>query len=123
MRLREKEREFGRRREEATIRGGGCDENYPCRFGLVSERDHQSVGFSFISIIFNKLCFVLSLFLILFFVFLFFFVFSLGIEIKSYIACIFVNCLKMLDTKIVIVELKMLSLALKIYQRDTKTVY
>ena len=26
MRLREKEREFGRRREEATIRGGGCDE-------------------------------------------------------------------------------------------------
>ena len=55
--------------------------------------------------------------------FLFFLVFSLGIEIKSYIACIFVNCLKMLDTKIVIVELKMLSLALKIYQRDTKTVY
>ena len=123
MRLREKEREFGRRREEATIRGGGCDENYPCRFGLVSERDHHLVGFSFISIIFNKLCFVLSLFLILFSVFLFFFVFSLGIEIKSYIACIFVNCLKMLDTKIVIVELKMLSLALKIYQRDTKTVY
>ena len=55
--------------------------------------------------------------------FFFFLVFSLGIEIKSYIACIFVNCLKMLDTKIVIVELKMLSLALKIYQRDTKTVY
>ena len=54
---------------------------------------------------------------------LFFLVFSLGIEIKSCIACIFVNCLKMLDTKIVIVELKMLSLALKIYQRDTKTVY
>jgi len=26
MRLREKEREFGRRREEATIGGGGCDE-------------------------------------------------------------------------------------------------
>ena len=73
MRLKEKEREFGRRREEATIRGGGCDENYPCRFGLVSERDHHSVGFSFISIIFNKLCFVLSLFLILFSVFFFFF--------------------------------------------------
>ena len=53
-----KEREFGRRREEATIGGGGCDENYPCRFGLVSERDHHSVGFSFISIFFNKLCLV-----------------------------------------------------------------
>ena len=26
MRLRKKEREFGRRREEATIRGWGCDE-------------------------------------------------------------------------------------------------
>ena len=26
MRLREKEREFGQRREEATIGGGGCDE-------------------------------------------------------------------------------------------------
>ena len=26
MRLREKESEFGRRREEATIGGGGCDE-------------------------------------------------------------------------------------------------
>ena len=63
---------------------------------------------------------LLGLNLILFSVFL---VFSLGIEIKSYIAYIFVNCLKMLDTKIVIVELKMLSLALKIYQRDTKTVY
>ena len=138
-RLREKEREFGQRKEEATIRGGGCDENYPCRFGLVLERGHHSVGFSFISIFFfNKLCLVarkgrkvnngvtillidlLGLNLILFSLFL---VFSLGIEIKSYIACIFVNCLKMLDTKIVIVELKMLSLALKIYQRDTKTVY
>ena len=52
MRLREKEREFGRRREEATIGGGGCDANYACRFGLVSERDHHSVGFSFISIFF-----------------------------------------------------------------------
>ena len=50
MKLREKEREFGRRREEATIGGGGCDANYACRFGLVSERDHHSVGFSFISI-------------------------------------------------------------------------
>ena len=28
------------------------------RFGLVSERDHHSVGFSFISIFFNKLCLV-----------------------------------------------------------------
>ena len=65
---------------------------------------------------------LLGLNLILFSLF-FFLVFSLGIEIKSCIACIFVNCLKMLDTKIVIVELKMLSLALKIYQRDTKTVY
>ena len=26
MRLREREREFGQRREEATIGGGGCDE-------------------------------------------------------------------------------------------------
>ena len=26
MRLRDKERDFGRRREEATIGGGGCDE-------------------------------------------------------------------------------------------------
>ena len=57
-----KEREFGRRREEATIGGGGCDANYACRFGLVSEGEHHSVGFSFISIIFNKLCFLLSLF-------------------------------------------------------------
>ena len=58
-RLREKEREFGQRKEEATIRGGGCDENYPCRFGLVSKRDHHMVkGFSFISIFFNKLCLV-----------------------------------------------------------------
>ena len=57
-----KEREFGRRREEATIGGGGCDENYPCRFGLVLERGHHSVGFCFISIICNKLCFLLSLF-------------------------------------------------------------
>ena len=96
------------------------------------------VGFSFISIFFNKLCLVarkgrkvnngvtillidlLEPNLILFSLFL---VFSLGIEIKSYIACNFVNCLKMLNTKLVIVELKMLSLALKIYQRDTKTVY
>ena len=52
MRLRENEREFGRRREEATIGGGGCDANYACRFRLVSERDHHSVGFSFISIFF-----------------------------------------------------------------------
>ena len=52
MRLREKEREFGQRREEATIGGGGCDANYACRFGLVSERDHHSVGFSLISIFF-----------------------------------------------------------------------
>ena len=51
-RLREKEREFGRRREEATIGGGGCDANYACRFGLVLERGHHSVGFSFIFIIF-----------------------------------------------------------------------
>ena len=51
-RLREKEREFGQRKEEATIRVGGCDENYPCRFGLVLERGHHSVGFSFIFIIF-----------------------------------------------------------------------
>ena len=58
MRLRENKREFGRRREEATIGGGGCDANYACRFGLVSERDHHSVGFSFISIFFNKLCLV-----------------------------------------------------------------
>ncbi|KAL0014781.1 hypothetical protein SO802_001850 [Lithocarpus litseifolius] len=42
MRLSEKEREFGRRREEATIGGGGCDENYTCRFGLVSMRDLHS---------------------------------------------------------------------------------
>ena len=26
MRLKDRERDFGRRREEATIRGGGCDE-------------------------------------------------------------------------------------------------
>ena len=138
MRLREKEREFGQRREEATIGGGGCDANYACRFGLVSERDHHSVGFSFISIFFNKLCLVarkgrkvnngvtillIDLFGINLILFSLFLVFSLGIEIKSCIACIFVNCLKMLDTKIVIVELKMLSLALKIYQRDTKIVY
>ena len=51
-RLREKEREFGQRKEEATIRVGGCDENYPSQFGLVLERGHHSVGFSFISIFF-----------------------------------------------------------------------
>ena len=86
----------------------------PCRFGLVSERDHHSVkGFSFISIFFNKLFLVarkgrkvnngvtillielLGLNLIMFSLFL---VFSLGIEIKSFIACIFVNCLKMLES-------------------------
>ncbi|XP_030960241.1 DEAD-box ATP-dependent RNA helicase 56-like isoform X1 [Quercus lobata] len=39
MRLREKEREFGRRRQEATIGGGGCDENYPCRFGRACFRE------------------------------------------------------------------------------------
>ena len=115
MRLREKEREFGRRREEATI-GGVVVMSQPCRFGLVSERDHHLVkGFSFISIFFNKLCLVarkgrkvnngvtillidlLGLNLIMFSLF-FFLVFSLGIEIKSYISCIFVNCLKMLES-------------------------
>ena len=115
MRLKEKEREFGRRREEATI-GGVVVMSQPCRFGLVSKIDHHLVkGFSFISIFFNKLCLVarkgrkvnngvtillidlLGLNLIMFSLF-FFLVFSLGIEIKSYIAYIFVNCLKMLES-------------------------
>uniref|UniRef100_A0A7N2LZ88 Helicase ATP-binding domain-containing protein n=1 Tax=Quercus lobata TaxID=97700 RepID=A0A7N2LZ88_QUELO len=44
MRLREKEREFGRRRQEATIGGGGCDENYPCRFGRACFRERPPLG-------------------------------------------------------------------------------
>ena len=106
--------------------------------GLFQRETTTWYGFLLSLIFFNKLCLVarkgrkvnngvtillidlLVLNLIMFSLFL---VFSLGIEIKSYIVCIFVNCLKMLYTKIVIVELKMLSLALKIYQRDTKIVY
>ena len=83
---------------------------------MLDENCHGYRKYSKVKLFFS----FLGLNLILFSLFL---VFSLGIEIKSYIACIFVNCLKMLDTKIVIVELKMLSLALKIYQRDTKTIY
>uniref|UniRef100_A0A7N2LIZ1 Helicase ATP-binding domain-containing protein n=1 Tax=Quercus lobata TaxID=97700 RepID=A0A7N2LIZ1_QUELO len=44
MRLRVKEREFGRRRQEATIGGGGCDENYPCRFGRACFRERPPLG-------------------------------------------------------------------------------
>ena len=113
MRLREKEREFGRRREEATIEGGGCDEPTLLIWACFRERPPLVKGFSFISIFFNKLCLIarkgrkvnngvtillidlLGLNLILFSLFL---VFSLGIEIKSYISCIFVNCLKMLES-------------------------
>ena len=114
MRLREKEREFGQRREEANIRGGVCDEPALPIWACFRERPPLGKGvFFYLYFFFNKLCLVarkgrkvnngvtillidlLGLNLILFSLFL---VFSLGIEIKSFIACIFVNCLKMLES-------------------------
>ena len=121
MRLRDREKDFGQRREKVTIVGGGCDKPaLPIWFRDLSlfQRDiTHSVGFLYLFflllIFFNKLylvarkgrninngvtillinLLVLNLILFSLFFFFMFLVFSLRIEVKSYIACIFVNCL------------------------------
>ena len=93
----------------------GCDEPALPIWACFKERPPLGKRVFFYLYFFNKLCLVarkgrkvnngvtillidlLGLNLIMFSLF-FFLVFSLGIEIKSYISCIFVSCLKMLES-------------------------